>query len=182
MLDITGGDVQRNATNSLQPCLLCHFLTIRVDIYATEGYTGRVAGTTRTGSEVQRPLGIGGLPSSTVLTLAVGAGPVSADAQAAGRALKQGRGCEPGPREVRAPGPDPARARLCNGYQAALVELGEEGWRLLRASPEQAAHYRAARLVYQVRGREQGLENYTESFPPCPFLRSFSRQKRRYSP
>jgi hypothetical protein len=38
-LDITGGAVQRNATNSLQPCLLRPFLTIRVDIYATGGYT-----------------------------------------------------------------------------------------------------------------------------------------------
>jgi hypothetical protein len=36
-LHITDGDVQRNATNSLQPCLLRHFLTIRVDIYATGG-------------------------------------------------------------------------------------------------------------------------------------------------
>jgi hypothetical protein len=36
-LDITGGDVQRDATNSLQPCILRHFLTIRVDIYATGG-------------------------------------------------------------------------------------------------------------------------------------------------
>jgi hypothetical protein len=31
-LDITGGDVQRDATNSLQPCLLRPFLTIRMDI------------------------------------------------------------------------------------------------------------------------------------------------------
>jgi hypothetical protein len=38
-LDITGGDVQRNATNSLHPCLLCDFLTIRTEIYATRGYT-----------------------------------------------------------------------------------------------------------------------------------------------
>jgi hypothetical protein len=37
LLDITGGDVQRDATNSLQPCLLCHFLTIRMEIYATRG-------------------------------------------------------------------------------------------------------------------------------------------------
>jgi hypothetical protein len=36
-LDITGGDVQRDATNPLQPCLLCHFLTIRMEIYATRG-------------------------------------------------------------------------------------------------------------------------------------------------
>jgi hypothetical protein len=38
-LDITGGDVQRNATNSLQPCLLCHFLTIHMEIYATRGFS-----------------------------------------------------------------------------------------------------------------------------------------------
>lgn len=37
-LDITGGDVQRNAKNSLQPCLLCSFLTIRVEVYATGGF------------------------------------------------------------------------------------------------------------------------------------------------
>ncbi|MGH8582766.1 MAG: hypothetical protein ACREWG_08225, partial [Gammaproteobacteria bacterium] len=36
-LDLTGGDVQRNATNSPKPCLLRPFLTIRVDIYATGG-------------------------------------------------------------------------------------------------------------------------------------------------
>jgi hypothetical protein len=36
-LDITGGDVQRRAINSLKPWLLCPFLTIRVDIYATGG-------------------------------------------------------------------------------------------------------------------------------------------------
>jgi hypothetical protein len=34
-LDITGGDFQRDATKSLQPCILRHCLTIRVDIYAT---------------------------------------------------------------------------------------------------------------------------------------------------
>ena len=39
-LHITDGDVQRNATNSLQPCLLRHFLMIPVDIYATRGLTG----------------------------------------------------------------------------------------------------------------------------------------------
>jgi hypothetical protein len=38
-LDITGGDVQRRAINSLKPWLLCPFLTIRVDIYATGGST-----------------------------------------------------------------------------------------------------------------------------------------------
>jgi hypothetical protein len=36
-LDITGGDVQRNAANSLQPRLLRPFLTIRADFYATGG-------------------------------------------------------------------------------------------------------------------------------------------------
>jgi hypothetical protein len=36
-LHITDGGVQRNATNSLQPCLLRHFLTIRVDIMQLEG-------------------------------------------------------------------------------------------------------------------------------------------------
>ncbi|MCI0417860.1 MAG: hypothetical protein L0312_01340, partial [Acidobacteria bacterium] len=40
-LDITGGNVQRDATNSLQPCILRHFLTIRVDIYATGGLSRR---------------------------------------------------------------------------------------------------------------------------------------------
>ncbi|MGH8566039.1 MAG: hypothetical protein ACREXW_18905, partial [Gammaproteobacteria bacterium] len=29
--------VQRDTTNSLQPCILRHFLTIRVDFYATGG-------------------------------------------------------------------------------------------------------------------------------------------------
>ncbi|MCA1601940.1 MAG: hypothetical protein LC776_09975, partial [Acidobacteria bacterium] len=38
-LDITSGDVQRDTTNSLQPCILRHFLTIRVDFYATGGFT-----------------------------------------------------------------------------------------------------------------------------------------------
>jgi hypothetical protein len=38
-LDITGGDVQRDATNSLQLCILRHFLTIHVDFYATRGST-----------------------------------------------------------------------------------------------------------------------------------------------
>jgi hypothetical protein len=38
-LDITGGDVQRRAINSLKPWLLRAFLTIRVDIYATWRFT-----------------------------------------------------------------------------------------------------------------------------------------------
>jgi hypothetical protein len=36
-LDITGGGVQRGAANSLQPCLLRLFLTIRLEVYATAG-------------------------------------------------------------------------------------------------------------------------------------------------
>ncbi|MBA2590835.1 MAG: cobalamin B12-binding domain-containing protein, partial [Gammaproteobacteria bacterium] len=64
--------------------------------------------------------------------------------------------------------PDPVRARLREGYQTALVEIGEEGRELLRSWPEQAARYRAARLVYRVRDRDQGLANDTESQSGIP--------------
>ena len=64
--------------------------------------------------------------------------------------------------------PDPVRARLREGYQTALVEIGEEGRELLRAWPEQAARYRAARLVYRVRDRDQDLANDTESQSGVP--------------
>lgn len=61
------------------------------------------------------------------------------------------------------PDPDPARAKLRGGYQTALKALGEEGRELLLAWPEQAARYRAARLCYRVRDRDQVLPNDTES-------------------
>lgn len=64
--------------------------------------------------------------------------------------------------------PDPVRARLREGYQTALGEIGEEGHELLRAWPEQAARYRAARLVYRVRDRDQDLANDTESQSGVP--------------
>ena len=64
--------------------------------------------------------------------------------------------------------PDPVRARLREGYQTALAEIGEEGRELLRAWPEQAARYRAARLVYRVRDRDQDLANDTESQSGVP--------------
>ncbi|MGH8480232.1 MAG: methylmalonyl-CoA mutase family protein [Gammaproteobacteria bacterium] len=64
--------------------------------------------------------------------------------------------------------PDPVRAWLRDGYQTALVEIGEEGRELLRAWPEQAARYRAARLVYRVRDRDQDLANDTESQSGVP--------------
>ena len=64
--------------------------------------------------------------------------------------------------------PDPVRARLREGYQTALVEIGEEGRELLRAWPGQAARYRAARLAYRVRDREQDLANDTVSQSGVP--------------
>jgi hypothetical protein len=64
--------------------------------------------------------------------------------------------------------PDPVRAKLREGYQTALVEIGEEGRELLRAWPEQAARYRAARLVYRVRDRDQDLANDTETQSGVP--------------
>lgn len=37
-LDVTGGDVQRNAINPLKSCLLRPFPAIRVEVYATGGF------------------------------------------------------------------------------------------------------------------------------------------------
>ncbi len=61
------------------------------------------------------------------------------------------------------PDPDPARQRLRDAYRSALDTLGEEALALLRAWPERAARYRAARLHYRVRGRERAVENRTET-------------------
>ncbi len=66
------------------------------------------------------------------------------------------------------PDPDPARAKLRDGYQTALAVLGEEGRELLRAWPERAARYRAARLCYRVRDQDQALANDTESQSGIP--------------
>ncbi len=65
--------------------------------------------------------------------------------------------------DPRTPDLDPARAQLRDAYACTLATLGDEALALLRAWPERAARYRAARLHYRVRRQERTVENHTET-------------------